>query len=294
MPSLKPDRIAGVGGLPPGTIRWPRAKPARITCCSASRTPRASGPRAKRSPSACEWWAELFEPPCVGFAVSLRGSPRIRRSRRGFRAGRRFHLGRSARRRGGARTRRTGDQASARRSVRKSQSRTGIAPEMKTPASHIDPRFAGELADAPGRRHGANSAAAAARRRRRRVQPPREEREAQRDPSRSRRRPPRSRAGRDAEARRHAGANGDRHARARLRRSQCRSGLRRLSARPLQDRVRSGDQPRAVQRRSQGDDHARRTLRQRDWASSATMPRPPNGTSAPPTAATARACSRSR
>src|ERR1700737_4094305 len=60
-----------------------------------------------------------------------RGSWRFCGSRRGFRAGRRFHLGRSARRGGGADGRGANHQASVRRNARKSQSRTGIAPEMK-------------------------------------------------------------------------------------------------------------------------------------------------------------------
>src|SRR3981189_61578 len=60
-----------------------------------------------------------------------RGSLRICGSRRGFRAGRRFHLGRSARRGGSADGRGANHQASVRRNARKSQSRTGIAREMK-------------------------------------------------------------------------------------------------------------------------------------------------------------------
>src|SRR5882757_10667946 len=60
-----------------------------------------------------------------------RGDRRICGSRRGFRSGRRFHLGRSARRGGGVAGYRADDQTGADRDVRKSQSRTGITPEMK-------------------------------------------------------------------------------------------------------------------------------------------------------------------
>src|SRR5258708_14649780 len=60
-----------------------------------------------------------------------RGSLRICGSRRGFRAGRRFHLGRSAGGGGSADGRGANHQASVRRNARKSQSRAGIAPEMK-------------------------------------------------------------------------------------------------------------------------------------------------------------------
>ena len=56
--------------LPRGTIRWPRANGARTTCCSASPTPTASGPRLEAIAERLQWWDELFEPPCIGFAVS--------------------------------------------------------------------------------------------------------------------------------------------------------------------------------------------------------------------------------
>ena len=38
------------------------------------------------------WWAEVFEPPCVGFAASARRGRRAGRGRRGFRRGRRLHV----------------------------------------------------------------------------------------------------------------------------------------------------------------------------------------------------------
>src|SRR5260370_37119677 len=59
------------------------------------------------------------------------GNQRICGFPRGFRPGRRFHLGRSAWCRGGADGRGADDQASLRRDARKSQSRAGIAPEMQ-------------------------------------------------------------------------------------------------------------------------------------------------------------------
>ena len=54
----------------PGTIRWPRAKPARIMCCSASPMPTGQRPSIEAIAERLQWWAELFEPPCVGFAAS--------------------------------------------------------------------------------------------------------------------------------------------------------------------------------------------------------------------------------
>ena len=70
LPSLKPDRIAGVGGLA-----------TRHDSMSAGELgadyvlfgePDASGqrPQAEAIAERLQWWAELFEPPCVGFAGS--------------------------------------------------------------------------------------------------------------------------------------------------------------------------------------------------------------------------------
>lgn len=71
MPTLKPNRILGVGGL--------ITRHDAMTAGEAEADyvlfgePDANG--ARPSPDAiCErldWWAELFEPPCVGFAATL-------------------------------------------------------------------------------------------------------------------------------------------------------------------------------------------------------------------------------
>ncbi|MGA2288558.1 thiamine phosphate synthase [Bradyrhizobium sp.] len=70
LPSLKPDRIAGVGGL--------KTRHDSMTAGEAGADyvlfgePDASGQRP--SPEAIserlQWWDELFEPPCIGFACS--------------------------------------------------------------------------------------------------------------------------------------------------------------------------------------------------------------------------------
>ncbi len=70
LPTLKPDRIAGVGGLA-----------TRHDSMTAGETgadyvlfgePDATGKRPSSEAIAerLQWWAELFEPPCVGFAAS--------------------------------------------------------------------------------------------------------------------------------------------------------------------------------------------------------------------------------
>ena len=71
LPSLKPDRIAGVGGL---TTRHHSMDAGEIGAdYLLFGEPDANGQRPSSQAIAerLDWWAELFEPPCVGFAISL-------------------------------------------------------------------------------------------------------------------------------------------------------------------------------------------------------------------------------
>jgi thiamine-phosphate pyrophosphorylase len=70
LPSLKPDRIAGVGGL--ATRHDSMAAGERGADYVLFGEPDANGQRPSTDAIAerLQWWAELFEPPCVGFAVS--------------------------------------------------------------------------------------------------------------------------------------------------------------------------------------------------------------------------------
>ncbi|WP_234683031.1 thiamine phosphate synthase [Bradyrhizobium monzae] len=71
MPSLKPDRIAGVGGL---TTRHHSMDAGEIGAdYLLFGEPDAKGERPSSQAIAerIDWWAELFEPPCVGFAISF-------------------------------------------------------------------------------------------------------------------------------------------------------------------------------------------------------------------------------
>ena len=71
LPSLKPDRIAGVGGL---TTRHHSMDAGEIGAdYLLFGEPDAKGQRPSSQAIAerLDWWAELFEPPCVGFAISL-------------------------------------------------------------------------------------------------------------------------------------------------------------------------------------------------------------------------------
>ncbi len=70
LPSLKPDRIAGVGGL---VTRHDSMEAGELGADYVLfGEPDAGGRRPSMEAIAerLQWWAELFEPPCVGFAAS--------------------------------------------------------------------------------------------------------------------------------------------------------------------------------------------------------------------------------
>src|SRR6202051_2651339 len=70
LPTLKPDRIAGVGGL---TTRHDSMAAGELGAdYGLVGEPDAKGQRPSIDAIAerLQWWAELFEPPCVGFAAS--------------------------------------------------------------------------------------------------------------------------------------------------------------------------------------------------------------------------------
>jgi thiamine-phosphate pyrophosphorylase len=69
-PSLKPDRIAGVGGL--ATRHDSMSAGEKGADYVLFGEPDAAGqrPSAQAIAERLDWWAELFEPPCVGFATS--------------------------------------------------------------------------------------------------------------------------------------------------------------------------------------------------------------------------------
>lgn len=71
LPSLKPDRIAGVGGL--ATRHDSMAAGEKGADYVLFGEPDAEGVRPSTEAIAerLQWWEELFEPPCVGFAASL-------------------------------------------------------------------------------------------------------------------------------------------------------------------------------------------------------------------------------
>ncbi len=68
--SLKPDRIAGVGGLPTRHDSRAAGEAGADYVLFGEPGARGQRPSAEAIAERLQWWAELFEPPCVGFAES--------------------------------------------------------------------------------------------------------------------------------------------------------------------------------------------------------------------------------
>src|ERR1700724_3361299 len=70
LPSLKPDRIAGVGGLATRHDSMTAAEQGADYVLFGEPDAKGVRPSVEAIAERLEWWAELFEPPCVGFATS--------------------------------------------------------------------------------------------------------------------------------------------------------------------------------------------------------------------------------
>ena len=70
-PSLKPDRIAGVGGLTTRHDSMAAGEKGADYVLFGEPDARGERPSAEAIAERLQWWDELFEPPCVGFAASL-------------------------------------------------------------------------------------------------------------------------------------------------------------------------------------------------------------------------------
>ena len=68
--SLKPDRIAGVGGLTTRHDAMAAGEAGADYVLFGEPDARGQRPSAEAIAERLEWWAELFEPSCVGFAAS--------------------------------------------------------------------------------------------------------------------------------------------------------------------------------------------------------------------------------
>jgi thiamine-phosphate pyrophosphorylase len=70
LPSLKPDRIAGVGGLTTRHDSMAAGEAGADYVLFGEPDAEGVRPSVEAIAERLEWWAELFEPPCVGFATT--------------------------------------------------------------------------------------------------------------------------------------------------------------------------------------------------------------------------------
>lgn len=70
LPSLKPDRIAGVGGLATRHDSMTAGESGADYVLFGEPDAAGQRPSTEAVAERLQWWDELFEPPCVGFAVS--------------------------------------------------------------------------------------------------------------------------------------------------------------------------------------------------------------------------------
>jgi thiamine-phosphate pyrophosphorylase len=70
LPTLKPDRIAGVGGLVTRHDSMAAGEAGADYVLFGEPDLRGQRPSIEAIAERLQWWAELFEPPCVGFAGS--------------------------------------------------------------------------------------------------------------------------------------------------------------------------------------------------------------------------------
>ena len=70
LPSLKPDRIAGVGGLATRHDSMAAGELGADYVLFGEPDGNGQRPSVEAIAERLQWWDELFEPPCVGFAVS--------------------------------------------------------------------------------------------------------------------------------------------------------------------------------------------------------------------------------
>jgi thiamine-phosphate pyrophosphorylase len=71
LPSLKPDRIAGIGGLVTRHDSMAAGELGADYVLFGEPDAKGERPSMEAIAERLQWWDELFEPPCVGFAASL-------------------------------------------------------------------------------------------------------------------------------------------------------------------------------------------------------------------------------
>ena len=70
LPSLKPDRIAGVGGLATRHDSMAAGETGADYVLFGEPDAKGQRPSTEAIAERLQWWDELFEPPCIGFAAS--------------------------------------------------------------------------------------------------------------------------------------------------------------------------------------------------------------------------------
>jgi thiamine-phosphate pyrophosphorylase len=71
LPTLKPDRIMGVGGLTTRHDSMAAGEAGADYVLFGEPDRHGQRPSVEAIAERLQWWAELFEPPCVGFAASV-------------------------------------------------------------------------------------------------------------------------------------------------------------------------------------------------------------------------------
>jgi thiamine-phosphate pyrophosphorylase len=71
LPSLKPERIVGVGGLATRHDAMTAGEAGADYVLFGEPDQNGERPSAEAIGERLDWWAELFEPPCVGYAADL-------------------------------------------------------------------------------------------------------------------------------------------------------------------------------------------------------------------------------
>jgi thiamine-phosphate pyrophosphorylase len=71
LPTLKPDRIAGVGGLVTRHVSMAAGEAGADYVLFGEPDAKGQRPSVEAIAERLQWWAELFEPPCIGFAEQL-------------------------------------------------------------------------------------------------------------------------------------------------------------------------------------------------------------------------------
>jgi thiamine-phosphate pyrophosphorylase len=71
LPTLKPDRIAGVGGLATRHDSMAAGEAGADYVLFGEPDAHGQRPSMEAIAERLQWWAELFEPPCIGFAETL-------------------------------------------------------------------------------------------------------------------------------------------------------------------------------------------------------------------------------